>query len=173
MVIRLLSGLLVGLVAGAAHAPERTADKIRSELSLAVAPSDTGCILSLSGHQPLRVVLTNVSAHPLKIWKESNSWGYYALRFEVTHKGETKVIRKKERGWRKNAPTFHLLESGKSLDYNVFLGGDTWENLPFNALGEKVEVKAIFEIIEDVEARKLGAWTGRISSSIQSCLLRD
>ncbi len=144
-------------------------------LSVRIVPASNGeCVIRLGSKEPLRVMLKNVSATPLRLWKESNSWGYYALQFEMTtNKGERTIVRKKERGWRKNVPAFVVLESGKSTVLDVFLSGGTWEHVPANRSGEKVDVRVIFEVSKEAMASKLGVWTGRISSEVESCILRE
>jgi hypothetical protein len=144
------------------------------DLSVAVPWSNGERAIRLSPHEHFHVILRNVSADPLRIWKESNSWGYYALRFEMTtDKGEKIIIRKKQRDWRKNVADFWVLESGESLVYDVFLAGGTWENVPVGRIGNKISMRAIFEIPRETMAGKLDVWTGEVSSRVQEYVLRE
>lgn len=173
MLKRVLCAFLVYSAGITISAAERTDDQ-RLDLSVAVPSSNGERSIRLSPHEPLHVILRNVSANPLRIWKESNSWGYYALQFEVTTgKGERRVVRKKQRGWRKNVPDFWVLESGESLVHDVFLAGGAWENVPIDAIGEKVSVRAIFEVPRETMADKLGVWIGQASSGVARCVLRE
>ena len=38
-----------------------------------------------------QVVVTNISENPIRLWDNSNQWGYYNVTFLVTKKDGTKV----------------------------------------------------------------------------------
>lgn len=137
------------------------------ELSI-VAPERT---IALDGK--FKVIATNRSGKTLKIWEDSNSWGYAALRFEITEAGGGKaVVRQKERDWRKNMPTFWSVADGGQVVYDVSLGSDEWEGLPKSLKGSTVTMRAIIEILPDEQSKELGVWTGKVASPPAEYLLR-
>lgn len=143
------------------------------ELSIAVPESDGERSISLDATAHFHIVLTNRSGATLNVWKDSNSWGHSALRFEVTDAtGRTFIMRKKERSWRKNTPSFWVVSDGESLVYDVFLAAGEWDGLSDQSRGQSISMRAILEIREDEKSRELGVWTGQVASAVQQCVFR-
>lgn len=135
------------------------------ELSIAVPQSDGERSIPLDEAAHFHVVLTNKSGTTQNVWKDSNSWGYSALRLEVTDDtGNILVLRKKERSWRKNTPSFWVIAEGESLVYDVCLGASEWDGVSDQMRGRSVKMRAILEIPEDEKTRELGVWTGKVTS---------
>lgn len=135
------------------------------ELSIAVPQSDGERSIPLDEAAHFHVVLTNKSGTTQNIWKDSNSWGYSALRLEVTDDtGTILVLSKKERSWRKNTPSFWVIAEGESLVYDVSLGAGEWDGVSDQMRGRSVKMRAILEIPEDEKTRELGVWTGKVTS---------
>lgn len=143
------------------------------ELSIAIPQSEGERSIALDEAAHFHVVLTNRSGTTQNIWKDSNSWGYSALRLEVTDgTGNTSVLSKKERSWRKNAPTFWVLADGESLVYDVFLAAGEWDGVSEKMRGQSVKMRAILEIPEDEKTRELGVWTGKTTSPALQYIFR-
>ena len=143
------------------------------ELSIAIPESDGERSIPLDEAAHFHVILTNKSGAAQKIWKDSNSWGYSALRFEVTDEaGSNLVLRKKERSWRKNTPSFWVISDGESLVYDVFLASGEWDGVLNQMRGQSIEIRSVLEIPEEDKARELGVWTGRITSAALQGTLR-
>ncbi len=152
------------------------------ELTLTIIPSSYGSgeapkpeIWFARGH--FHVLLTNVSAHPIILFEEWNSWGCYGLSFDITYPDGRKVhATRAPRGWDKNFPsTFTLAPHG----YYVFeVSFDhTW--LPsLRAESESDQslacrLRAIYAIARQENDADLspGAplpWTGTVQSSEDS-----
>lgn len=157
-----------------------------SELTLTIIPS------SYSNHVPpkpeiwfshrghFHVLLTNVSAHPVTLFQEWNSWGYYGLSFEITYPDGRKVqATRATRGWDKNFPsTFVLAPQG----YYVFeVSFDrTWtpslRTEPSGRQGLLCRLRALYSIARQENDTALlelepGAplpWTGTVQSTEES-----
>lgn len=138
------------------------------KLSIAVPESNEVREIQLNPTEHFHVVLENRSKKPQKIWKNSNSWGYSVLYFEVTDEnGMKQIIRKQPRDWRKNTPGYWLLSHGEYLVYNISLSSRDWGfTLPLRGEPRRLKIQAIIDIPEESQARKLGVWTGLIKSVV-------
>jgi len=116
----------------------------------------------------LHVVLTNTSNQPQNIWKEWNSWGYYALSFEVTDEhGKTSIVRKGIKVWTVDGTDYWTLDPHESLVIDVDCASDEWEGFPRPTKEpQSVAMRAIFEIKPDAASRKFSVWTGRVFSKV-------
>jgi len=162
---RLALTLLVIVIGGTVMASSASAADPKLELAIIVAKRGGENVIALDGSSRFQVALTNRSGKPVKIWEDSNSWGHAALRFEISKGGGGKaIVRKKERDWRKNVPTFWTIEDGGRVVYEVDLGSDEWEGLPKDVHGKTVAMRAVIEISEDEKSREFGVWTGRVAS---------
>jgi hypothetical protein len=166
--------LLIGVASMAETASKARAGEDRQwELLIAIPESDGERSISLDEAAHFHVILTNRSGAAQKIWKDSNSWGYYALRFEVTDAaGGDLVLRKKERSWRKNIPSFWVISDGESLVYDVSLASGEWDGIADQMRGQSIRIRAILEIPEEEKAQELGVWTGRVASAALQCTFR-
>ena len=143
-------------------------DEHQWKLSIAVLESDGLHTIRLSPTEHFHVVLENRSKNLQKIWKDTNSWGYSVLYFELTDENGTKqIIRKRPRTWRKNAPNYWLINYGEYLIYDVFLTSRDWNFiLPQGNKARRVKMQAVIEIPEDAQTRKFSVWSGLIKSAV-------
>jgi hypothetical protein len=113
------------------------------------------------------VVLTNVGRDPLRLWRESCSWGYFNLTFEATDEQGTRVtVAKTPRDWNKNFPDWTILAPGDHMVIEVTFDRSTWRDAPLPEPGQQrtVSLRAIYEIPEDDETKSNNLWTGRVAS---------
>lgn len=156
----------------AQSAPELTLTIIPSSYGSGAAPKPE-IWFAYRGH--FHVLLTNVSAHPVTLFQEWNSWGYYGLSFDITYAYGRKVhATRAPRGWDKNFPsTFTLAPQG----YYIFeVSFDrTWlpspRTEPTSGHGLACRLRASYSIArqeDDTDALPLGAplpWTGTVQSN--------
>ena len=125
------------------------------------------------------VVVTNVSEHPVRLWREWCSWGYYNLSFEITLPGGKKLVAKKHaRPWKKNYPDFCTIEPGNHLVIEVYPNADDWKDSGLGSIarsdpgeGRKVTLQAIYSIEADQHAGEEGVWTGRVESELTEIVI--
>jgi hypothetical protein len=113
------------------------------------------------------VVVSNLSDKPIKIWSETNSWGYYCLSFEMSDKSGRKWVAKKTPAtFTRNIPSVLEVPSRGTYVIGVhFATPRLWEGFPTPVNGvEPVTVRAVFEVLPTPQSEQLGAWTGRIMS---------
>ena len=136
------------------------------DLTIAVPGSEGHRVIGLSPESHFHVTLRNVSGTVQRFWKETNSWGYGALRFELTEPGgKTVVVRKKERNWRKNIPSFWVVDDGGTVVFDVWPSKGEWDGLPIRSSDEPVMLRAVVDITPDDETREHDVWSGHVSSS--------
>lgn len=156
-------------------ADERPDGKAPIALSIAI-PVHHGQ-RSLNEYNQFHVLVTNVSDKPVRLWTDRYSWGYDSLSFELLQ-GDGKVtpIIKKPRGWDKNFPDWLELQPGESYVLNVEFysarGQAIWENVPSAAEQANkpmlVKLRAVYEIRPDEQSQKLGVWTGKVESPVET-----
>ena len=164
----LLSLSAVPVAAGTAHAQPGAVEP----LTIRVAPTGSrepgGRAITLwQPGQRFHVVVTNVSARPVRLWREWCGWGYHALSFQVVDdKGKPFVVRKKQRAWRKNFPDWTELGPGDPLVLEVDFDESLWQDppLPQQDRSRKVKMRAVYEVTPDGESRAAGVWTGTVTS---------
>jgi hypothetical protein len=161
--------ILSALVSDAA----RAVDAPGWQVSVAVPESNGERSIQFDQTAHFHVLLTNVTASPQKIWKESDSWGYAALSFELKDAtGKAWTVRKKERPWRKNTPAFWTVASRETLVYDVTLADGRWEGMPPSPREKRFTIRAIVEIKVDEKTREHGIWTGRVLSNSSEIVFR-
>jgi hypothetical protein len=114
------------------------------------------------------VIVSNVSGKTQRILREDCSEGYFALTFEFTDDSGKKWVSRKKGEFFKNNPVFWILEPGESIVLDVYFGDlKTWEGFPIpdRGLDRTLTMRAIFEIPPGQYSRKVGIWTGRITSA--------
>jgi hypothetical protein len=68
------------------------------------------------------VLLTNVSPQAQAVFRTSNSWGYYAMSFELrTNDGRVVAITKKPTGFTKNNASTFVIPPGEQMVYPIKL----------------------------------------------------
>jgi hypothetical protein len=167
--------LIPGEIALMAQAAERSQSSTSSvwDVVITVPESNDERAISLDVKAHFHVILTNKSATFQKMWKESNSWGYSAIHFEMIDEADKKsVIMKKERSWRKNTPSFWLIGSGEMLVYDVFFGSGEWMGVRSGMRGKRVKLRAIVKVTDEEKAREYGVWTGEVRSPVLEAVLR-
>ena len=113
------------------------------------------------------VVLTNVSAKPVRLWREEYSWGYSCLYFEITDAtGKKRLAHKAESEWSKNFPDYHDLAPGDTWVMDVqFADATVWNGFSIPSGSQNVTLRAVYAIKPDNETREFGVWTGKIASA--------
>jgi hypothetical protein len=112
------------------------------------------------------IVLTNTSVKPLKIWADSNSWGYDALSFRLTYDGRTFDAKRPPAIFTLNFPRAITLAAGQAQVMDVYFGDPKeWMGFELPANGEThVSLCADFRVESSKEALEYSVWTGTISS---------
>jgi len=112
------------------------------------------------------VVLTNTSALPLKIFADSNSWGYDALSFRIKDGARTIEAKKPPAIFTRNIPQTITIGAGQAHVVDVYFGDPKkWLGFELPANGEKqMELCADFSVKASEEAVAQNVWIGRVSS---------
>jgi hypothetical protein len=161
--------LLLIVVAAQASRPKR--DSVDS-LAVRIVPSGytdmgTRSITLIDPSQHFAIVLTNIGSHPIRLWRNWCSWGYFNLSFKVQdQEGRTFVVKRKQRPWNKNYPDWMIIPPGDHMVIKVAFGSSKWQNspLPKPGLQRVVKLQAVYESAESKEAKKHGVWCGKVSS---------
>lgn len=131
----------------------------------------------LVGDDPhFHVVLHNRSAHPIRLWDQTYSWGRYALRFEMIDENDRPVeIRRRSVKFLKNIKAFDELGAGEMAAINVYFASDEWQTFPLPSKDNplQVDLRAIYEVKPDDASARLGVWTGRIQSELATYRFED
>ena len=158
-----INGALLTLlltILGCAPAPQALAEN-GWQLSM-VSASDNG-VIEIGDKSRFEVVLKNISTEGKRFWKPTNSWGYYALYFDVQDSsGNVLKISKKAISWRKNAPTYMEMPGGGSFVFKANLADESWK-MP-ELMAGKYKIKAVISVSADSKSKLLGVWTGKIES---------
>lgn len=177
---QLLGVLGAGAVAGlSGDQPAESASGRVASPSVRIVPTSyrekTGRAIALYlPSQHFYVVVTNDTSEPIRLWKEKYSWGYFNLMFEVTdEKGQSFAVKKRARAWDKNLRDWDVIPPGGHHVREVNFDPTTWENSPMPEArrSRTVRMRAIFSIQPDAESKKLGIWTGQVSSPEDSYAL--
>jgi len=136
-------------------------------VSIAVAP-ERARLAYMNSTSHFHVLVRNNSPRPQKVWESWNSWGYYALSFELSpDKGKNWAVAKlKETVFTRNFPSFQTIIPNGGLVIDVYFGNDAiWEGFPLRRGQENnVLLKAVFEVRDSVESKEYDVWTGRVES---------
>ena len=170
-IIFALAILLPALRATRLFAADHPADAV----AVRIVPSRTDdkggrSITLFQPAQHFHVVVTNVSREPVRLWREWCSWGYHCLSFVVVEDGRNTAVTKAEISWRKNYPDSTTLAPGEHMVFEVTFDKSVWPNAPVpdNGKSRVVRMKAVFAVPADEDARKLGVWTGEVSSPVEA-----
>jgi hypothetical protein len=147
------------------------------EVSLAPYRASQGSppLIDLATRSPqLTFVLTNKGQHTLRLWKDSCSWGYRNLSFElIDASGRRITVTRAERGWEKNVPAWNDLPSGGSLSTDVTLSGAEWRGLPALKHGEQrvIRIRAVYQSETGFDAKTHHVWVGAAHSPDMDAIL--
>ena len=114
------------------------------------------------------LILTNISNEAHAAFEPWNSWGYYAVSFEVqTADGHIVVITKKPQVFTMNTPNTFVVPPGESMVYPIRLD-DKWNAVPRLPIADAapiaVPIKGIYEVKPTPESAEQKVWTGRMES---------
>ena len=182
----MLWALLLGLLTSPLARGQRAIPSSSSTAGAAVALAPTLTIIpshyanDVSSTDALEtmfhVLFYNPSDKPLRLFDEKYSWGYFGLSFNVTYPdGRVEHLKKKGRGWDKNAPVSWTIGPKGYYVFDVLLDPSIWTNsvlLEKSGIeGRKCRLQAIYSIEPSPEAVKgsqwggpEGVWTGTIRS---------
>ena len=144
----------------------------RLELKIAIPVHHNHRSLN-SGADHFHVLVKNISAQPIRLWSDRYSWGYDNLTFEeIAEDGTATTIKKKPGEWTVNFPDWVEVKPGDTyvLDVN-FAAPGIWENPPQGKPGAKptkIKLRAIYQVNPDNESAKLGVWTGKVESAVDT-----
>ena len=141
--------------------------------SVSVVPSESGreggyITMARTESRPFYVVLTNVSEQPQAIWNWWNSWGYYAITFEVTTDDHKQfIISKRPTVFTKNNPTTFWVQPNEHEVFAIRLN-DEWQAQPAFPRRDSmhVSIKAVYAVSPTAESAKYGVWTARVESMV-------
>ena len=128
-------------------------------------------VLEAAHPAKIRVLLANSSKEPLKVWKESNSWGAARWRALLLRNGKLRTFfQNPDQDFTVNLPAFVEIAAGSHLEQNLDLNDGSWRS----SKGEKEQVTLVpgdtLVLIYDVpftqECLKLGVWYGVVAGSI-------
>jgi hypothetical protein len=135
-------------------------------------------IVETSPSATVIVQLRNPSDRPIRIWKESNSWGTAHWRVLVLRKGKLLTFfQNPDQHFTKNNPAYDELSAGGKVDRKLDLNEGNWradasEGKAEFASGDTVIV--IYDVPKvfpwqgakvTVEASNMGVWYGFVSAS--------
>lgn len=129
-----------------------------------------------SGNRDFYVLLSNVSKQPQTVWEDWNSWGYYAISFELTtNDGKKYVLSKRQAGFTRNFPSTVVMEPAEHVVYPIHLD-EWWQTFPSSLpkIAEpSITLKAIYELAPAPESGQYKVWTGRVESHPYKFTLRQ
>jgi hypothetical protein len=131
-------------------------------------PSGRGISMATNTLDTFYVILTNVSKEAQPVFRTSNSWGYYAVSFELqTVDGHVVAITKRPQGFTKNNPTTFVVPPDEHMVYAIRLD-DEWDAVPPPPIADEtpiaVTIKATYEVKPTPESAQQNVWTGRLES---------
>jgi hypothetical protein len=136
-------------------------------------------IVSLSDSGRLSVELDNTSAKPIRVWKDSNSWGAARWRVLVLRNGQMDgFFQNPNRAFTRNGPGFTEIAGGSHVEQTMDLNDGGWcrfgecssrnqrelkdKGVSFNS-GDVVIV--IYDVPSSGEAHEMNVWYGVVATS--------
>lgn len=127
----------------------------------------------------IAVELANSSKEPLKVWKDSNSWGAACWRVLLIRKGHLETFfRNPDQGFTVNWPDFNEIAGSGHIVQKLDLNGGNWCGLGHCSIynergfgGQQISFESndIIIVVYDVpgtqEARDIGVWYGVIAAT--------
>jgi len=167
----LLCGILFFAIAATLHAGD-----LKLPFKVSIVP-DEGRGISIARKKPrvFYVVITNISDEPQNTWQDWNSWGFWAISFELTMPDGKRILinRNRKERFTKNSPATFIIPPGEHEVYPIQLDTE-WDNRPtFTKAGEaSIKLKAIYAVAPTKESAEFNVWTGRIESASYDLTLR-
>ena len=129
-------------------------------------PSDENLVISVllePVHGAITVCFTNKSDNTLRIWRDSNSWGWDNLEFVVIRERVPYFFRRNpNEGFTRNIASFETIQSAQKVERKANLFDGTWVSsygAPLS-LREDDTIIAAYTVKITPEAQKLQVWTG-------------
>ena len=120
------------------------------------------------------IVVTNTSPKPVRIWRDTCSWGYANLSLELKDSDAKaddpgRLLVKLRRDWLRNAPDAAELAPGESLVFMIKLSDDVWKDFDFfkSRVGKKVRMRVRYHNVEEARALEHKVWTGSLHTAYQ------
>lgn len=131
-------------------------------------------VVEVSHSGTITVEITNTSGAPIRVWKESNSWGSARWRVSFVRKAKLETFfQNPDQDFTKNYPLFAAIAAGAHIDQKLDVNGGNWCRLGRCTLyGERrsgvdeihFEAGDVIIVTYDVpltmEARNLSVWYG-------------
>ena len=112
--------------------------------------------LRMAADSVVSVILKNCSSHDVRLWRESNVWGYANVGFIFTLKSGQKIlIKRNPQRWSQNSPFFYLLHPQEELVLNENPFDQSWDWSPdeLHLLGlQSTNTGNINPVVDDVNA---------------------
>jgi ankyrin repeat protein len=179
----LIVGLLLVVISAPRAWSEGSPNDGRDSLSIAIMLSkeESGSLV-MDRQGSFRVVFTNRSSKPVRIWSERCQFGHETMTFRIEEEERVTALMQKRTprasAWKSFPPKTITIKPGGTFDWNVdpsdiFWGEHAWKNVPEPNTGKPMAVRAVFEIKPSDAAKKHGVWTGRITSTAVEALVVD
>jgi hypothetical protein len=141
------------------------------------------------------VIVSNVSTNPVRLWEDWCSWGSDNVTFEIIMpNGAKTIVHKGAQIFGGNRPDYYVLLPGESsvrdIKLNESFGGTkVWENVPKLEVGQKIKMRAIFEIDKEEDSdrtdteghvtheladdKQYHIWTGKAASEWKEYIISE
>ena len=131
-------------------------------------PDGRGISMATNTLDRFYVILTNASGEAQAAFLPFNSWGYYAVSFELqTLHGEKITISKEPQLFTKNIPSIFVIPPGEHMVYPIRLD-DEWSATAAPPMADEtsipITIKAVYKVDPTPESARQGVWSGRSES---------
>jgi hypothetical protein len=124
-------------------------------------------VVQASRSAKMKVKVANSSKKPLRIWKDSNSWGAARWRALVLRNGKLQAFYENpDQDFTVNVPTFDDIARGSHLEKSMDLNDGSWigpEGKRVFMPGDTLVI--IYDVPFTPECLKMGVWYGVTSTS--------
>jgi hypothetical protein len=101
--------------------------------------------------------MINISPRPLRIWKETNSWGAAHWRILLMKRGRLLTLSQNpDQAFTRNIPAFSEIASGAHFEYKLDVNDGNW----LGANGEQVDFDPGDTIVAIYDVPKQDGWAG-------------
>jgi len=125
-------------------------------------------VLDVSYSGEITLEISNSSKDPIRIWKDSNSWGAARWRVLLVRKGHLQTFfQDPDQDFTVNKPTFTEIPGGARIEQRLNPNGGDWRGLE----GQKIAfvpgdvVIVVYDVPFTPESLKLGVWYGVSAAS--------